>query len=152
MKIFILVTICFSNLAFCQLDETKKNIDSRLISTSINTITIGKFREEIKLANKSLDTVKVWYNTQNLAKFISVSNNKKGIDNNYFHKLSTHFNIGFNLTNSLKIDNREFFYDSKIKRLIIKIYNQIKQDKLIEVQFISDFETIKNILPETKNW
>ena len=31
--------------------------------------------------------------------FISVSNNEIGIDNDYFHKLSTHLNTGFKLTN-----------------------------------------------------
>ncbi len=152
MKIFIIVAVCYSNLVFCQLDESKTVIDSRLIPTNINPKNIGNFREEIKLTNKLLDTVKVWYNSQNLAKFIAITNNKSGINNDQFHKLSSHFNIGFKLTNSSKVGNQEFFYDSKRKKLIIKIYSKIKKEKLIEVQFISDYELITNKLPEVKNW
>jgi hypothetical protein len=152
MRIFIIVAVCFSNFAFCQLDEPKYRIDSRLISTKIQPKNIGSFREEIKLTNISLDTVKIWYNSKNLAKLIAVTNNKTGIDSDYFDRLSTHFNIGFKSTNTLKINNQEFFYDSKRKKLIIKIYSEITKNKLIEVQLISDYDLITNKLPEVKNW
>ena len=152
MKNILLVFLFIPNFALSQLDDSKYKIDSRLISTKIEPKIIGNFREEIKLTNISLDTVKVWYNSKNLAKFISISNNEIGIDNDYFHKLSTHLNIGFKLTNISKANNQEFFYDSKRKRLIIKIFSKIIKEKLVEVQFISDFELIKNKLPEVKNW
>ena len=152
MKNIILVFLLLTNLAFSQLDDPKYKIDSRLISTNIKPKIICDFREEIKLTNISLDTVKVWYNSKNLAKFISIINHEIGIDNDYFHKLSTHFNSGFKVTNTSIIGNQEFFYDSKRKKIIIKIYSKITKNKLIEVQLISDYNLIVNKLPEVKNW
>ena len=152
MKNIILVFLLLTNLAFSQLDDPKYKIDSRLISTNIKPKIIGDFREEIKLTNISLDTVKVWYNSKNLAKFISVTNNEVGIDNEYFEKISTHFNMGFKLTNTLINNNQEFFYDSKRKKLIIKIYSKKTKNKLVEVQLISDYNLIESKLPEVKNW
>ena len=152
MKILITLIILSSNIVFSQLDETKNVIDSRLISTNVVPKKIGNYSEEIKLSNKSLDTIKVWYNSKNLAKYIAVSNIKNGIDDDYFHNLSTHLNIGFKLTNTLKINNQEFFYDSKMKRLIIKNYSSEINNKLIEVLFISDYDLIINKLPQVINW
>jgi hypothetical protein len=152
MKIVLLLLLFGFNLTFSQLNETKNVIDSRLISTTILPKNIGNFREEIKLAHKSLDTIKVWYNSQNLAKYIVVSNNDKGIDANSFHNLSSHLNIGFKFTNLLKINNQEFFYDSKLKRLIIKKYSSDIKNILTEVIFISDYDLIINKLPEVTNW
>lgn len=152
MRIILLLLLLFLNKAFSQLDEAKQKIDSRLISTNIQPKNIGLFAEEIKLTEISLDTVKIWYNSKNLAKFISITNNELGIDNDYFHKLSTHLNVGFKLTNISKINNQEFFYDSKRKRLIIKTYSKTVNKKLVEVEFISDYELIITKLPEVKNW
>ncbi len=146
--IFIFLT---TNFVFSQLDETKDVIDSKLISTNIIPRKEGNFREEIKLSNKSLDTIKIWYNTQNLAKFISASNVENGIDNDCFHKLSTNLNIGFNLTNSVKANSQDFYYDSKLKRLIVKNYSSSDKTKLIRVEFISDYDLIKTKLPEVTN-
>jgi hypothetical protein len=147
----ILLLFSFSS-AFSQLDESKDVIDSRLVSTNVIPKKIGIYHEEIKLSNKTFDTIKVWYSSQNVAKFISINNKKEGFDNEAFHRLSSHLNIGFNLTNSLNIANQEFFYDSKIRRLIIKIYSSQLKNKLVEVQFISDYELIKNKLPQVINW
>ncbi len=152
MKILLAFIILSSNFVFSQLDENKDIIDSRLVSTNIIPRKIENFREEIKLSNKTLDTIKIWYNSKNLAKYIAVSNVKKGIDNDYFHTLSTHLNIGFKLTNTLKVNNQEFFYDSKMKRLIIKNYSSDKKHLLTEVLFISDFDIIKSKLPQVINW
>jgi hypothetical protein len=149
----ILIFLLFSfNYTFSQLDETKDLIDSRLISTNAIPKMIGTFREEVKLSNKSFDTIKVWYNSTNLAKFICVINKNNGFDNDTFHRLSTHLNIGFKLSNSIIIDNQEFYYDSIMRRLIIKIYSTEIKNKLIEVQFISDYDLIKNKLPQVINW
>jgi hypothetical protein len=152
MKILLAFMILCSNFAFSQLDENKDIIDSRLVSTNIIPRKIENFREEIKLSNKTLDTIKIWYNSKNLAKYIAVSNVKNGIDDDYFHNLSTHLNIGFKLTNTLKVNNQEFFYDSKMKRLIIKNYSSDKKHLLTEVLFISDFDIIKSKLPQVINW
>lgn len=152
MKLLFLILIFVSNYGFSQLDENKKIIDSRLISTNVSPKFIDGYKEEVKLSNKTFDTIKILYNEQDLAKLISVCNKKSGIDNNYFHKLSSHFNIGFKLTNSININNQEFFYDSKMKRLIIKTYSLDTLNKLIEVQFISDFNLIKNKLTQVINW
>ena len=152
MKTIFIFLLFSSNFAFSQLDETKDLIDSRLISTNVIPKMIGNFREEIKLSNKKLDTIKVWYNSLNLAKFICVINKKKGFDNDSFHRLSLHLNIGFNLTNSIIIENHEFFYDSKMRRLIIKMYSSEIKNKLIEIQFVSDYDLIKNKLPQVINW
>jgi hypothetical protein len=152
MKTKIILLLLSINFGFSQLDENKNVIDSRLISTNILPNKIGNFREEIKLSNKAFDTIKVWYNSNNLAKFISVINKKSGFNNDSFHRLSSHLNIGFKLTDFLDIDNREFFYDSKMRRLIIKIYSSEIKNKLIEVQFISDYDLIKNKLPQVINW
>ena len=59
MKNIILVCVFITNFDFSQLDDSKYKIDSRLISTKIEPKIIGDFREEIKLTNISLDTVKV---------------------------------------------------------------------------------------------
>jgi hypothetical protein len=152
MKTKIILLLLSINFGFSQLDENKNVIDSRLISTNILPNKIGNYREEIKLSNKAFDTIKVWYNSNNLAKFISVINKKSGFNNDSFHRLSSHLNIGFKLTDFLDIDNREFFYDSKMRRLIIKIYSSEIKNKLIEVQFISDYDLIKNKLPQVINW
>ena len=144
--------ILFSNYTFSQLNETKSVIDSRLISTNEIPVKVGDFIQEVKLTNIKLDTVKIWYNTENLAKLIAVSNYKKGINSDIFPNLSSHFNIGFKPTNSLTMSNKDFFYDSKLKRLIVKIYSLVIKNKLVEVQFISDFKIIKNILPQVSNW
>ena len=152
MKTKIILLLLSINFGFSQLDETKGLIDSRLISTNAIPKILGNFREEIKLSNKSFDTIKIFYNEQNIAKFISVINKKSGFNNDSFHRLSSHLNIGFKLTDFLDIDNREFFYDSKMRRLIIKIYSSEIKNKLIEVQFISDYDLIKNKLPQVINW
>ena len=152
MKTKIILLLLSINFGFSQLDENKNVIDSRLISTNILPNKIGNYREEIKLSNKAFDTIKVWFNSNNLAKFISVINKKSGFNNDSFHRLSSHLNIGFKLTDFLDIDNREFFYDSKMRRLIIKIYSSEIKNKLIEVQFISDYDLIKNKLPQVINW
>jgi hypothetical protein len=152
MKTIIILLLLSINFGFSQLDEKKNVIDSRLISTNILPNKIGNYREEIKLSNKSFDTIKIFYNEQNIAKFISVINKKSGFNNDSFHQLSSHLNIGFQLTDFLDIDNHEFFYDSKMKRLIIKIYSSEIKNKLIEVQFISDYELIKKKLPQVINW
>jgi hypothetical protein len=152
MKTIIILLLLSINFGFSQLDEKKNVIDSRLISTNILPNKIGNYREEIKLSNKSFDTIKIFYNEQNIAKFISVINKKSGFNNDSFHQLSSHLNIGFQLTDFLDIDNHEFFYDSKMKRLIIKIYSTEIKNKLIEVQFISDYDLIKKKLPQVINW
>ena len=152
MKTKIILLLLSINFGFSQLDENKNVIDSRLISTNILPNKIGNYREEIKLSNKAFDTIKVWFNSNNLAKFISVINKKSGFNNDSFHRLSSHLNIGFKLTDFLDIDNREFFYDSKMRRLIIKIYSSEIKNKLIEVQLISDYDLIKNKLPQVINW
>jgi hypothetical protein len=152
MKTIIILLLLSINFGFSQLDEKKNVIDSRLISTNILPNKIGNYREEIKLSNKSFDTIKIFYNEQNIAKFISVINKKSGFNNDSFHQLSSHLNIGFQLTDFLDIDNHEFFYDSKMKRLIIKIYSSEIKNKLIEVQFISDYDLIKKKLPQVINW
>jgi hypothetical protein len=152
MKTIIILLLLSINFGFSQLDEKKNVIDSRLISTNILPNKIGNYSEEIKLSNKSFDTIKIFYNEQNIAKFISVINKKSGFNNDSFHQLSSHLNIGFQLTDFLDIDNHEFFYDSKMKRLIIKIYSSEIKNKLIEVQFISDYDLIKKKLPQVINW
>jgi hypothetical protein len=58
----------------------------------------------------------------------------------------------FKLTNTLINNNQEFFYDSKRKKLIIKIYSKKTKNKLVEVQLISDYNLIESKLPEVKNW
>ena len=60
--------------------------------------------------------------------------------------------MGFKLTNTLINNNQEFFYDSKRKKLIIKIYSKKTKNKLVEVQLISDYNLIESKLPEVKNW
>jgi hypothetical protein len=152
MKTIIIFLLLSINFGFSQLDEKKNVIDSRLISTNILPNKIGNYREEIKLSNKSFDTIKIFYNEQNIAKFISVINKKSGFNNDSFHRLSSHLNIGFQLTDFYDTDNHEFFYDSKMKRLIIKIYSSEIKNKLIEVQFISDYDLIKKKLPQVINW
>ena len=97
MKNIILVLLFLTNLAFSQLDDPKYKIDSRLISTNIKAKIIGDFREEIKLTNVSLDTVKIWYNSENLAKLIAVTNNEVGIDNEYFEKYHGFTPLGFEI-------------------------------------------------------
>jgi len=152
MKTLIILIFLSSNFVFSQLDKTKEVNDSKLLSTNLSPIKIGGFREEIKLYKKSLDTIKIWYNNQNLAKLITISNSKNGIDSNYFHNLSSYLNIGFNLTNSLKANKKDFFYDSKLKRLIVKNYDSQDKTKLIRVEFISDYALITAKLPEVTNW
>jgi hypothetical protein len=152
MKIIITFILFFSNFVFCQLNENKKFIDTILLDINIANKLEGNFREEIKLIPETNDTIKIWYNHNNIAKQIIISNHEKGINKKYFHDLSERFNTGFYLTNSLKNNNQEYFYDSNNKRLIIKIYSTKKRKKLNEVQFISDYEIIKNKLPEVKNW
>jgi len=142
----------YFNCAFSQLDESKEIIDRRLVATNIIPKKRGNFREEIKLSNKTFDTIKIWYNSQNLAKLIAVSNFHNGIDNNYYDSLLTHLCIGFIQSNSIKIKNQEFFYDSKMKKLIIKHYSLEIKNKLIEVLLVSDFDLIKNKLPQVLNW
>ena len=152
MKLLVLILVFTFNFGFCQLDESKKNIDTRLVATNVNPKIIDDYREEVKLSNKTLDTIKILYNGQNLAKRISIINKNLGIGNDYFHELSKHLNGGFKLTNSIKINNQSFFYDSKIKRLIIKTYSLKEKNKLVEVEFLSDFNLIKNKLPQVINW
>ncbi len=152
MKTIIILLLLSINFGFSQLDEKKNVIDSRLISTNILPNKIGNYSEEIKLSNKSFDTIKIFYNEQNIAKLMSVINKKSGFNNDSCHQLSSHLNIGFQLTDFLDIDNHEFFYDSKMKRLIIKIYSSEIKNKLIEVQFISDYDLIKKKLPQVINW
>lgn len=152
MKTISILFLLSINFTFSQLDEPKVVIDSKLISTNVIPKMKGNYREEIKLSNKTLDTIKIFYNEQNIAKFISVTNHNSGFNTDSFHRLATHLNIGFHLTNSLNIDNYEFFYDSKIKRLIIKIYSSEIKNKLVEIQFISDYDLIINKLPQVINW
>ena len=152
MKTISILFLLSINFTFSQLDEPKVVIDSKLISTNIIPKMKGNYREEIKLSNKTLDTIKIFYNEQNIAKFISVTNHNSGFNTDSFHRLATHLNIGFHLTNSLNIDNCEFFYDSKIKRLIIKIYSSEIKNKLVEIQCISDYDLIINKLPQVINW
>ena len=60
--------------------------------------------------------------------------------------------MGFKLTNTLINNNQEFFYDSKRKKLIIKIYSKKTKNKLVEVQLISDYNLIESNLLAIKNW
>jgi hypothetical protein len=152
MKTISILFLLSINFTFSQLDEPKVVIDSKLISTNVIPKMKGNYREEIKLSNKTLDTIQIFYNEQNIAKFISVTNHNSGFNTDSFHRLATHLNIGFHLTNTLNIDNCEFFYDSKMKRLIIKIYSSEIKNKLVEIQFISDYDLIINKLPQVINW
>src|SRR5690606_17285736 len=106
---------------------------------------------ENKVFKKTLDTLKIVYNNENIAVEITVLNSKIGITSNSFHKLSNQLNHGFKLTHSSKNNENEFFYDSKLKRLIIKRYDSSTSKKLIEIIFISDFEIIKSKFPQVIN-
>ena len=73
MKIIITFILFFSNFVFCQLNENKKFIDTILLDINIANKLEGNFREEIKLIPETNDTIKIWYNHNNIAKQIIIS-------------------------------------------------------------------------------
>jgi predicted nucleic acid-binding protein len=151
MKLLITFLLLICSFSYSQLNKTKSYIDSNLEALSLDSKTTNGYLTENKILKKTLDTLKIVYNTGNIAVEIAVLNSKDGITSDSFHKLSYQLNSGFKLTHSSKNNENEFFYDSKLKRLIIKRYDSISYKKLIEIIFISDFEIIKSKFPQVIN-
>lgn len=149
MKITLFIVVLISNFSFSQLNESKKTIDQRLIKTNLNSKSVDGFREETVLAQKTLDTIKIYYDKDDKAKIIKVIDKINGFDKKNSDLMISHLNLNSKPTFSEKAETIDYLYDSKNKILTLKIFETKEKKKLIEIQMISDYETIKKNLPQT---
>lgn len=149
MKISLIILLFISNYSFSQLNESKKVIDERLVKTTLKSKLIDGFREETLLSQKSLDTIKVYYDKNNKAKIIKVIDRINGFDEKNSNLIISHLNLNSKSNFSKKSETIDYLYDSKKKILTLKIFENKEKKKLIEIQMISDPDYVKKNLPET---
>lgn len=143
---FLLFPLCL----FAQLETHKSAIDYQFIPCGFEPKTdYNGFLLDKKLSPKKHDTIEFYYK-DSIAKIIKCKR-EKGFSEKLFTNYTSFFAPEFKTSNTFKKDSYDYLYDSKRKILIIKQFTEKPFSKniiLTKIIFMSDFETIKQIIPQ----
>ncbi|WP_374541920.1 hypothetical protein [Flavobacterium sp.] len=149
---YLIIAFCvlsFSNM-FSQIDESKQKNEKKHHGTLISISKYDDYDAEMKVLKNKTDSITFLYDSQNIAKLISIKNKKSGISNSDFHKYAAENNPKFRFESKME-NNKSIVYFNKEKTLAnIKIFEDDKKEKLIEIVFLSGLKMIDKILPQLK--
>lgn len=145
--IIIFCVLTVSNM-FSQIDESKQTNEKKYLGTLIYNDKEEDYEVEMKILKSKTDTIIFLYDSLNVAKLISIKNKKTGINKKDFHKYAAEINPKFRYASKLE-NSKSITYFNKDKTLInIKIFEDEKKEKLIDIVFASGRKIIDEVLPK----
>lgn len=150
MKQLFIVFLLFPMCLFAQLETHKSAIDYQFMPCGFEPKEdFNGFLLDKKLSPKKHDTIEFYYK-DSIAKIIKCKREKGFSEKSYTNYLAF-FVPEFKTTNTFKKDLYDYIYDSKKKILIVKQFTKnsfSKTEVLTKIIFMSDFESIKQIIPQ----
>lgn len=144
-----LFVLSFSAL-FSQVDESKQTNEKRHDDILMSSDKQDAYTAEVKVLKNKTDSITYLYDSQNIAKLISIKNKSAGISNAQFHKYAQKYNPTFRFDSKLENENSIVYFNKEKTLLNIKIFADNSKQKLLEIVFVSGQKMIDKILTTVK--
>ncbi|WP_211161602.1 hypothetical protein [Flavobacterium solisilvae] len=146
---YLILFFCFLSfsISYSQIDISKDANDKKFKGSILSSQKQGDYLEESKIPNKKNDTITFLYNNENIAKLISIKNEKEGITNDQFHKYASEINPKFHFHSKLENRNATIYFNEEKTFANIKVFSDSTKSKVIEIGFISGQKLIQKLIP-----
>ena len=140
--LFLLYLLLSFSVSYSQIDINKETNNKKFKGINLSSKQQGDYAEESKILIKKNDTITFLYNYQNIAKFISIKNEHKGISNDDFHKYAVEINPKFRFYSKLETRKSTVYFNEDKNLANVKIYSDSSKSKVIEIGFVSDYKLL----------